>query len=192
MNRVLAKLAIPGALALILVAIGGGAMLGAQSYAEELRAKRQATASQRVAAEQRLARVQHEATEIDLRVAQYLTLVRRGVLAEENRLDWIEDLNRAKTLAGLSDVNYAFTAQNALAGAGEIVTRSSLVTVEAKVIHEERLLQFLGALEREMSPHVSVRSCSMSRDKSALQQKGLTARCEVALITLSDPRKGQP
>lgn len=192
MNRVLGKLAIPGALALILVAIGAGAIVGAQSFADELRAERQEVAAQRVAAEQRMARVQHEATEIDLRVAQYLSLAKRGILGEEDRLDWIEGLGRAKAAAGLRDVRYAFAAQKPLTTAGEVVTRSSLVMVEAKILHEERFLTFLRALGREMSPYVSVESCSLSREKSVRPDEGLATQCQVALITLSDQQRARP
>src|SRR5690606_41820754 len=108
MKRALKKLAAPGALALLLVAIGGGAIIGAQPFADEVQRERRQIASERAAAEQKLARVQHEATDIDRRVAQYLSLEIRGVLADESRFDWIDAQDRVATAAGLHDVRDAF------------------------------------------------------------------------------------
>lgn len=191
MKRALKKLAAPGALALLLVAIGGGAIIGAQSFADEVQRERRQIASERAAVEQKLARVQHEATEIDRRVAQYQSLERRGVLAEESRLDWIEALDRAKTAAGLHDVRYAFAAQQTLDDTGEVLTRSSLVTVQGKAGHEGHFMRFLHALPREMAPYVSFQTCTLTRGSAPLSGDGLRTECQVALLTLADPQRGR-
>lgn len=191
MNRALKKLAAPCALALLLVAIGGGAIVGAQSFADEVQRERRQIATQRAAAEQKLARVQHEATEIDLRVAQYQALERRGILAEETRLDWIEALDRAKATAGLQDVRYAFAAQQTLNDTGGVLTRSSLVTVQGKAGHEGHFMSFLRALPREMAPYVSFQACTLTRGSAPLTGEGLQTQCQVALLTLADPQHGR-
>lgn len=195
MSQAARKLALPAMIALALVGVGVAAVVSAQAFAARAQIERQQAGKQLIDARQRLASVQSEALQIDERAARYESLVRRGVVGDENRLDWIEALERARAAAGMQHLRYTFAAPQTLEATAGVRTQASLITVDGEVPHEGHLLDFLDNLARAMRPHLSVRACTLAR-KSAnatstatTADAGLQVQCQFALITLIDPQQ---
>jgi len=194
------RLAVPGIVALALVAGGLAAVILTQRLVLKAAGEQKAAAAERQSAQGRLARATDEEREIRDRLVDYRKLVDRGVIGDEQRLDWVDRIAEIKAARKLFDVKYTIEAQRAvdypgLAGAGEVEVMASPMKLDMGLLHEEDLFRFLDDLRRALSAHVVVKSCTLQRSASAPAERGLAPRlqasCDIDLVTIRD-RKMKP
>ena len=198
------RLTLPALLAVGMVAAGAAAVGVAEFYLKKTRVERQAAADERSAALEKLSRATTEERDIRERLVDYRKLLERGVIGDEQRLDWVETIGQIKTARKIYDIKYAIAPQKAfeIAGAtagGDVDFRVSELKLDLQLLHEEDLLNFLDDLQRQLKTHVMVRSCSiqrLDRGAAAASERGpvaprLRADCIVDLVTIRDRKLKQ-
>jgi hypothetical protein len=194
------RLAVPGIVAAALIAGGAAAVLLSQGLVRKAAGEQQTAAAERLSAQNKLDRANDEERDIRDRLVDYRKLLDRGVIGEEQRLNWVDRIGEIKTARKLFDVKYSIDVQKpvdypGLAGAGDVELMASPMKLDMALLHEEDLFRFLDDLRGALSAHVVVKSCSIQRNQRATGERGLVPRleasCEIDLVTIRD-RKMRP
>jgi hypothetical protein len=189
------RLVAPAIVAVAFLAVGAIAVFGAQQFLQKARAEQQKAAADRQTAQNRLARATDEEREIREKLVDYQKLRERGLIGDEQRQDWIEQLARIKGARKLFDVKYTIDPQRpadypGIAGAGEVEFLVSPMKLDMTLLHEEDLFRFLEDLRGALGSHVVVRSCAMQRldlqDSKRAVAPRLRADCSLDLVTIRD------
>lgn len=192
------------AAALVMIALGVLAVWFVLQQSQIAQRDRNAAQSQRSASQQRLAQSRDEEQEIKQKIARYNTLVARGIIGEEHRLDWVEEINAIKSARQLYDLQYEIAPQKPidttiLPGAGgSYEFYASTMQLTLQLLHEEDLINFLADLRAKVHADIRPRSCDVARlpktaaggaDKRGPQPL-LKAECTLDWITVRE--RGSP
>jgi len=185
----------PGAIAAALVAVGIGAVIVTQQLLQRARSEQQAVAMEREAAQNKLARATDEEREIREKLVDYQKLRERGLIGEEQRLDWVERIAQIKAARRLFEVKYSIEPQRpadypGIAGSGDVEFMVSPMKVELTLLHEEDLLRFIADLRAAVRSHVLVKSCTVQRLERPASDRAVVPRlradCMIDLVTIRD------
>ncbi len=174
----------------------GGAVLVLFSLEQQQQARRLLATAQahNAQAQARLKQVREEESEIKLKAALFSNLAARGVIGEEQRLDWVELLRDIRNNRRLLDIQYEFSPQQPLGnGQGPWSFQVSSMRLQLQLLHEEDLLNILADLRNTAKAQVLVRSCEVSRQprppgESQGLHANLKAQCLLDWITLRGPQ----
>jgi hypothetical protein len=144
-------------------------------------------------------RVQQSGDERDMisaYVGPYTALVERGVVGEEQRLNWVDALREANNQAKLFGVEYEVLAQQPYAFATEVQAeglpvQQSIMKLKLGLLYEDDLLTFFRALQAQGAGAFAVNQCMIERvSREATRPANaptLRAECELAWITIAAP-----
>jgi hypothetical protein len=125
----------------------------------------------------------------------FRTLVDRGLLQSERRLDLVELVNQLRARYQLFSLDYEIAPQRALALGGGRVFNSvdvlaSHVKVKARALHEGDILGFIAALSETPQGFYPVDRCVMRRIEAADDAllPHVEADCSLEWITLKEKR----
>ena len=189
----LKRLRLPVAVCAVLALAGAGCYVFADNYLQDTKKLGVAISGQRAEVQSRVASANEEEREIKANLQQYQTLVARGVVGEEKRLDWVDILTAIKNERRLFNISYSIEPQKdldypGLAPAAGVKFVFSHVKIEMQLLHEEDLLNFIDDLARRSKPYLSVRSCNIRRSDrvggGATLAPRLQADCVFDLITI--------
>ena len=189
------RLLVPGIVAVALAAAGATAMFLAQQVVQKTGAEQKAAATERENAQNRLARATDEEREIREKLLDYRKLRDRGLIGDEQRLEWVERIGEIKARRKLFDVKYTIEPQRpaeypGIAGTGDVEFMVSPMKVDLALLHEDDLFRFLEDLRGALGSHVLVRSCAMTRLDRGGPERGLAPRlraeCAIDLVTIRD------
>jgi hypothetical protein len=181
--------------AVALAAGGATAVFLAQQVVQKTGAEQKAAGTERDNAQNRLARATDEEREIREKLVDYRRLRERGLIGDEQRLEWVERIGEIKARRKLFDVKYAIDPQRAadypgIGGTGDVEFMVSPMKVELALLHEEDLFRFLEDLRGALNSHVLVRSCTMTRLDRGGSERGVVPRlradCAIDLVTIRD------
>ncbi|MBE7458974.1 MAG: hypothetical protein HS112_00370 [Zoogloeaceae bacterium] len=185
------------AAALVMAAIGAAAVFAATQLRQAEAKSKAAAQAQRMESQRRLAQARDEEQEIKKKIASYNALANRGILGEEHRLDWVEQIRAIKTERKLFDVQYEFAPQKPVDAAllpgasGNYEFLTSTMQLRMKLLHEEDLLNFLADLRDQAQAYIRVRSCDVTRLPKQSGEIGalppqLDADCSIDWITIRE------
>ena len=105
------------------------------------------------------------------RIKRYQDLVARGIIGQEERLDWVEQIARIKAARRLLDVQYEIQPQAPIgdaalpggAAAGPYEIMASTMNLHMQLLHEDDLLGFLDDLRQNVHAQLLVRECRIAR-----------------------------
>lgn len=188
-NRDLKKLAPPLALVLVLFGIGGTLAWTAQSTAETARMARDRAAESKSRIEIRLRQFRSEEPEIKDRGLLLQRLQTLGILGEEQRIDWMEQLRNTQRELRIPGMKYEFSPQKPLpmgSPAGNTWFNSSL-HIQLRLLHEGDLLNFLTRIQQDAKALTIVRTCKLAPPPNVGNDRestgGLLADCEIDWLT---------
>lgn len=123
---------------------------------------------------------------------EYDALVAQKVIGNEQRLNWIEGLEQLRRQNLLPDFRYTIAPQSAYSpnpplNAGNFALSLSQMTMELDLLHEGQLLNFLGALSRQMPGWFLLDKCTLTRNDAT--QNGsvmLKAQCAGGWFTMKN------
>ena len=179
-------------MAAVLTFSGGGLLLYfAHQGRDSAELARLAAVSLRGEVEGRLQRVRNEENEIKRDSLVFRQLQERGVIGEEQRLDWVELLEEIRDKRRLLDLRYDIAPQRPLDAdaSGDFVFSVSSMKVQMKLLHEEDLTRLLGDLRQQAKALIRVKGCNVERLPSALAERAgdwanLQADCDIDWLTL--------
>lgn len=183
---------------LLMVAIGAASVLFSRESVRQAQSAFATAQSERNDLDGKLKRVRGEEHEIREKAALFNALKARGVIGEEQRLEWVELLKEIRERHRLIELRYEIAPQQALekSPAGKLVLYASTMRLQLSLLHEEDLVRLLDDLRRQARALIQVRRCDVSRiPRSGPEntlQGFLRAECLIDWITLheADTSKG--
>jgi hypothetical protein len=178
--------------AAIMIAIGAGTVHFELKATKTAKLERATAQAERNDFDGKLKQVRGEENEIRQKSALFNTLQTRGVIGEEQRLEWVELLKEIRDKRRLIDLRYEIAPQRPLEptpGNGFAFYASSM-QIQLKLLHEEDLTRLLDDLRLQAKALIQVKSCTVSRlprgeAENALRGQ-LQADCQIDWITLRE------
>jgi hypothetical protein len=187
-------------LLLVLAMLAGAGIVAASHWYANKEKADSASANQRLQeARARLDSARRERDSLQESSDVFRTLVDRGMLQGEKRLDLVELILQLRAKYQLAALDYEIAPQRPLQLAGGRVFSSvdvlaSRVKLRARALHEGDLLGFIDALSRNPQGFYPVDRCSMHRvdvaNADSIQPR-VEAECTLEWITLKEKR-GRP
>lgn len=186
------------ALLAVLLLASAGIVLAALNHLRQAQEENRQAVAQRGDIQARLVRARDEEIEIRARISSYQELVARGIIGQEQRLDWVERIAQIQAARRLIDVRYELSPQQpvdarllpggAIAGGHEFM--ASAMKLQMQLLHEDDLLGFLADLQQSVQALVVVRDCKVERlvraEGDRAMQANLAAECAIDWITLRE------
>ena len=132
--------------------------------------------------------------QIETWLPTYRSLQAAGVIGEERRLEWIENLRTAAARVGLPSLRYRMEPRTAYEmepglDTGDHGAFSTVVRLEAGLLHEGDLERLIGELANADTGLLRIERCSVRRSgPDFLMRPGainLSAECDLRWITLA-------
>ena len=185
---------------LLVVALlaGTGIVAGSHWYAQKEKRDSADSGRRLQEARARLDGARRERDSLQESAEVFRTLVDRGLLQGERRLELVELVNTLRARHRVS-LDYEIAPQRALALAGGRVFASvdvlaSRVKLKARALHEGDILGFVDSLARNPQGFFPVDRCAMKRIEVASAdslQPRVEADCTLEWITLKEKRVGR-
>ena len=188
----LKKLQISLLVCLLMIVMGAAVVFFANGATRSAQHERVTAQAQRNDYVGKLQRVSSEESEIKEKSALVQRLQKRGIIGEEQRLEWVELLKDIRDKRRLIDLVYEIEPQRPLdvaPGAG-FTFNVSPMKVQLKLLHEEDLTRFLGDLNEQARALIQVRYCKVTRQPQGQAgtsgQANLLAECRIDWVTLRE------
>lgn len=188
----LKKLQISLLVCLLMIVMGAAVVFFANGATRSAQRERVTAQAQRNDYVGKLQRVSSEESEIKEKSALFQRLQKRGIIGEEQRLEWVELLKDIRDKRRLIDLVYEIEPQRPLdvaPGAG-FTFNVSPMKVQLKLLHEEDLTRFLGDLNEQARALIQVRYCKVTRQPQGQAgtsgQANLLAECRIDWVTLRE------
>jgi hypothetical protein len=185
------QLRVPLVVAAVVVAICAALIVGMRKWTEEAKREQQQAQVTQNEARGKLARAREEEMEIKRNLQQYQALVSKGIVGEENRLDWIERINAIRLAHKLYDIRSEISEQRKLdstvtSGPDIMVSRMDL---GLPLLDEDDLFVLLGDLRASRRGYFQVKSCRITRgnpvDRKTLAPT-MDAACQLDFYTIRE------
>ncbi|NOS98481.1 MAG: hypothetical protein HOP25_08435 [Methylotenera sp.] len=128
---------------------------------------------------------------------RYQSLINKGFVGEERRLEWVDELRKQHQNYKLFSIKYSIGLQepykpNFATNVGGFVMNRSVMTLDLDMLHEEDILQLTEALSKSNDEVFMLRDCEITRLTAggALSKQltpNLHAKCELDWLTLREP-----
>ena len=187
-------------LLVVSIAAAAGIVAGSQWYYEKEQ-RDSATFGKRLQeARSRVEGARRERDSLQVSSDVFRTLVERGMLQGERRLDLVELVNALRARHQLSTLDYEVAPQRPLQLAGgrffaSIEVLASRVKLKARALHEGDIIGFMDSLTRTPQGFYPVDRCVMRRvevpNPDSLQPR-VEAECSLEWITLKEKRGDRP
>ena len=179
-------------------AVGGGSVWTARQMQKSSdKALKEATAA-RADIQTKLARARDEQAELRDKIDRYKALQDRGYIGPEQRLDWIEAIDRIKVARRIFSLDYEFTPQRPVESAilpggpsaGGLQFMSSQMRLQAQLLHEAELISLIEDIRNAVRALIQIRSCTIQRIPSSATERSnsaqIKAECTLEWITLKE------
>jgi hypothetical protein len=182
---------------LLAVAVLGGAAIvaGSHWYLEKEKRDSVSVGRRLQDARARLDGARRERDSLHESADVFRTLVERGLLQTERRLDLVELVNQLRSRHQLFALDYEIAPQRTLPLSGgrvfgAIDVLASRVKLRARALHEADVLAFIAALSQTPQGFYPVDRCILRRvESSADLQPHVEAECSLEWITLKEKRR---
>jgi hypothetical protein len=173
-----------------------GVVAGSHWYRERERRENLSAGQRMLEARTRVDSARRERENLQASAEVFRTLVDRGLLQSERRLDMVELVNALRTRHQLFALDYEIGPQRPLALGGNRVFNSvdvlsSRVKLRARALHEGDLLEFINELGTSRQGFYAVDRCTLKRIEVA-ENDGVRPRveadCALEWITLKEKR----
>ena len=191
--------ALRGAWVLLAVSIAAGAAIvaGSHLYLEKEKRDNADVGKRLQEARSRLDAARRERDSLAESSDVFRTLVERGLLQSERRLDLVELVNQLRARYQLFALDYEISPQRTLTLAGGLAFPSvdvlaSRVKLRVRALHEGDVLGFVKALSQTPQGFYPVDRCSMRRVEGSAEPLSahVEADCQLEWITLREKRRG--
>ena len=178
--------------AVAMIAIGAGSVYFALNLAQTARVDRMAAQAERNDFDGKLKRVRSEENEIKQKSALFNTLQARGMIGEEQRLEWVELLKDIRDKRRLIDLKYEIAPQRPLDAtpANGLTFYVSTMKMQLKLLHEEDLTRLIDDLNQQARALIQVKRCNVSRLPRGNAETGMPAQlqadCLIDWVTLRE------
>lgn len=185
-----------GLLALVLtLGIGGAAVVFSQDFYNRAQNANSAAQKQLSNAHKELAAAQDDRVNMTTYAEEYALLLKRNIIGNEQRLDWIDGLETLRNQSMVMGFKYTISPQKAYKPPttldnGNFTLNTSEMKLNFDLLHEGQLVNFFNALRNNIKGEFLLDGCSIERlDKTSAPHgisPQLKAECSGGWLTLKN------
>lgn len=186
-----------GVLIFLITLGGGGAVIWlSENYLQNAHANQQSSQRQLNEARMQLANAQEDRENMQSYTAEYNTLLNRNILNANQRLDWIEGLEKIRRQNYVLDFKYTISPQQNFApnpplDNGNFDLKQSGMALQFDLLHEGQLINFFNALHTQVKGRFILEQCTLERQSTSLDNSlnattQLKASCAGGWLALKD------
>lgn len=153
-------------------------------------------------ARRRLAAAHEDRENMSIYADEYGALIKRKIIGDDRRLDWMEGLEQLRQMNLVTDFRYRIAPQKVYAprppfGSGNFDIHYSEAKLQFDLLHEAQLVDFFTALPKKIDGWYQLEGCTLQRSASDDENAATTtsaqlrAECSGGWITLKN-RNVQP
>lgn len=153
-------------------------------------------------ARMRLTAAHEDRDNMSIYSSEYGELIKRKIIGDDQRLDWIEGMEKLRQMNLVTDFSYHIAPQKKYVpqppiNAGNFDIHYSETKLHFDLLHEAQLVDFFTALPKKIQGWYQLEGCTLKRsataEENAAMSSGalLTAECTGGWITLKN-RNAQP
>jgi hypothetical protein len=171
--------------------IGAGAVWLSDSFINQTLLSRQAAQKQLNDARNKLSTAEIDQENMGAYANEYEALEKRQIIGNEQRLDWIENLETLRKREYVLDYQYNIAPQQAYTpspplDAGNFNIMRSNMSLQFDLLHEEQLLHFFTALNTEFKGKFMLDHCSIERATSTKSEAQLNSECTGGWLSIKN------
>ncbi len=179
---------------LLVLGTGGAAVMLSENFVTQAQLSQQAAQRQVNEARGRLATAQDDRANMATYALEYSTLLQRKIIGNEQRLDWIEGLDKIQRHKRVLDFKYAIAPQQPYTPApmldsGNFELKLSNMTLQFDLLHEGQLINFFDTLRTDIKGWFILDHCALERSATAPGNgtaPQLKAECSGGWLTLKN------
>ena len=172
--------------------LGSAILYGSNRYAEHAQQDQYNAQRLMSEAQNRLATARQDQENMSVYSAEYGALEGNKIIGAEQRLDWIEGLEKLRRQNLVADFHYNIAPQKNYAArpaidSGNFNVRYSEMKLQFDLLHEAQLLDFFDALRSQIKGRYQLEGCVMQRGGTdGDSSPHLKAECSGGWITLQN------
>jgi hypothetical protein len=171
------------------LALGGGLISLSNQYLAHSLKEREAAQKQLTEARTQLGATQNDQENMSAYALKYNALLTQKVIGTEQRLDWMEGLEKLRQQGSVLDFKYTIAPQQSYApnppvDAGNFQLSRSSMTLQIDLLHEEQLLHLFADMHNQMNGWFMLDGCSISRTSTTEEMAPLKADCTGGWFTM--------
>jgi len=183
-------------LLIITLAVGGAMVIASAYFKAEQEEAFQTEQRRFLSASRRYLSVDEEERLIREYLPRFEALKAAGLIGEEQRLQWLETLRRAKEELRLPTLQYSISPRAQYEPPHKLPRSdyepyASAMDLTAGLVHETDLFRLFDGLEKNAQGRFSIDRCSLSRrgrgDTPQPDEANLAASCRLLWLTLRKP-----
>ncbi|OIR08553.1 hypothetical protein GALL_93470 [mine drainage metagenome] len=178
--------------ALILsIALAVGLISLSEDYLAQSLKNRETAQKQLTDARAQLLAAQSDQENMSAYALEYNALLEQKVIGSEQRLDWMEGLEKLRQQGRVLDFKYTISPQQGYTpkpalDAGNFQLSRSGMKLQFDLLHEEQLLHFFSNLNNQINGWFMLDGCSISRTGAANELAPLKAECTGGWFTMKN------
>lgn len=173
------------------IALAAALVSLSSKYIEKSRKDLQVAQKQLVDAREHLAAAQSDQENMAAYAMEYDNLLARRVIGNEQRLDWLEGLEKLRQQGHVLDFKFTIAPQQSYSpspsvAVGNFVLNRSPMTMQIDLKHEEQLLKLFTAIHTQMNGWFMLDGCTMSRADAKNANSALKTECTGGWFTMKN------
>jgi hypothetical protein len=179
-----------GAFVLSLV-LSAGIISLSNNYLEKSLKGRQIAQQQLFDARAQLLSAQSDEENMSAYAFEYNSLLGQKVIGDEQRLDWMEGLEKLRQQGSVLDFKYTIAPQqgytpNPPVDAGNFKLSRSSMSMQIDILHEEQLLHLFAEMRSKLNGWFMLDGCALSRTVATEEMSPLRAECTGGWFTMKN------
>jgi hypothetical protein len=179
-----------GAFALSLV-LAAAMVSYSEGYLDQSRKERGDAQKQLTDARMQLLAAQGDLENMSAYSLEYVSLQDQKVIGNEQRLDWIEGMEKLRQQGIVLDFKYTIAPQQGYTpspavDAGNFQINRSSMNMQLDLLHEEQLIQFVAALHTQLKGWYMLDGCTLTRAIEGTEASPLKADCSGGWLTFKN------
>ena len=173
------------------IALAAGLISWSEDYLAQSLKNRETAQKQLTDARAQLLAAQSDQENMSAYALEYNALLEQKVIGSEQRLDWMEGLEKLRQQGKVLDFKYTISPQQSYTpkpalDAGNFQLSRSAMKLQFDLLHEEQLLHFFSNLNNQINGWFMLDGCSISRTGTANEVAPLKAECTGGWFTMKN------
>lgn len=174
------------------VLLSSAMLYGSSQYEARVQRDHLSAQSRMNDAQSQLAAARQDQQNMSVYSNEYGALEERKIIGDEQRLDWIEGLDKLRSQNLVSDFRYNIAPQRNHAATAALNSRNfdihySEMKLQLDLLHEAQLLNFFAALRSQINGRYQLEGCMLQRVAAPLPDSPqIRAECSGGWITLKN------
>ncbi|MEQ1813493.1 MAG: hypothetical protein ABL860_03455 [Candidatus Nitrotoga sp.] len=169
-----------GLIFLLTLGFSGVIILSGESYLENTHANQHSSQRQLSEARRQLAGARADRDNMETYTAEYKSLIKNNIIGANQRLDWLEGLEKLRKQRHVLDFKYTISPQQNFVPKspldhGSFELKQSTMTLQLDLLHEEQLIRFFNALHAQVKGRYILEQCVLERRATAVDSSSVSA-----------------